>query len=79
MSPSGSTFESMVSKLPFDTDRLVSEGINYFISNQDPEKVELVAYDNGYAIKVYTDEDNVESAKSFWENNVHPKLKGEVD
>lgn len=66
-----------VDMLPVNKDTLVSEGINFFISSQDPENVEFEAAKNGYAIKVYTDEDNVSEAKDFWRNNVHPKLMGD--
>ncbi len=66
-----------VSMLPVDKDKLVSEGINFFISSQDPENVEFEAARNGYAIKVYTDKNNVDEAKEFWRNNVHPKLTGD--
>lgn len=65
-----------VGMLPVDEDTLVAEGINFFISSQDPDNVEFEAAENGYAIKVYTDKENVDKAKDFWTDNVHPKLTG---
>jgi 3-deoxy-D-manno-octulosonate 8-phosphate phosphatase KdsC-like HAD superfamily phosphatase len=69
-----SRFMKYVRMLPVPVDTVLSEGITFFITDQNPERVEFEAADNGYAIKVYTDRQNVEEAKEFWQNQVDPKL-----
>ena len=59
---------------------LLSSGLSFFITEQDPEKVVFKVHTNsvnevtGYSIQVKTDEDNVRQAKEFWEDHVEEKL-----
>jgi len=55
-------------------DTIIGEGIAFFVSEQDPEEVSFDTYNNGYVIKVKTDEDNVKEAAKFWKKNVEDKL-----
>jgi hypothetical protein len=73
----GRDFEALMSKLPFDKDTILSKGMSWFISNQDPENVEFKKASNGYQITVYTDEENAQDALDFWKNHVEPKLGGD--
>ena len=69
-----SAFKRMVSRLPWSMDTIIGEGIAFFVSEQDPEEVSFDTYNNGYVIKVKTDEDNVKEAAKFWKKNVEDKL-----
>lgn len=77
-------FKSLVGKIPgTDWKGLLSRGLSWYISQQDPEKVRfdvLVDSNNdvlGYAIKVKTDKQNVKEAKEFWEDHVNPRFDGD--
>lgn len=71
---SGRDFKSLMRLLPVKWQTLLGQGMSWFISNQEPEKVEFVCAKNGYIIRVATDEENIEDAKQFWEQNVEPRL-----
>jgi len=78
-----SLFETYLSKFGVDWEDVLSSGLSFFITKQDPEKVKFKVHTNkqeeitGYSIQVKTDEDNVKDAKDFWENNVRGKLSGD--
>jgi hypothetical protein len=67
-------FLKIINKLPVDNDNILGLGLQYFISNQDPEEVRFVEYNNGYAIEIATDEDNVDEARGFWEEYIQDKI-----
>lgn len=73
----GTDLESLVDRLPFSKNTIISSGISWFIRRQDPETVEFDVYENGYQITVKTDEDNVKQAAEFWRDEVNPKLRGD--
>jgi len=68
------SFETLIGRLPWDTDTMVGKGIGYFIRQQKPESVEFVKAPNGWMIKVRTREANVEEAQEFWKEYVEPNL-----
>ena len=72
-----SRFEKLIDRLPMDKDKVIGQAVSWFISKQDPNSVQFKQYDNGYEIKVYTDPENADEAKEFWEENVDPHLGGE--
>lgn len=67
-------FESLVSKLPGSWQYYFGLGLRYFIREQDPDEVSFVRLNNGYAIEVKTDEDNVDGAEDFWLEFVDGKI-----
>lgn len=67
-------FKSMVELLPVGWQNALSSALGYYITRQDPEKVEFEKVKNGYVIKVETDDESAEEAKEFWQNHVHDKL-----
>lgn len=71
---SSSKFETLVNRMPVDNDKLIGQAVSWFISQQDPDKVEFTKYKNGYHVKVYTDEKNAQGAAEFWNENVNPHL-----
>lgn len=71
------SFEDLVSIIPVEWETILSKGISWFISNQDPEGVDFERGKNGWRITVITDNENSQEAKEFWNNYVHPKLEGE--
>lgn len=74
---SESKLERMVKYSPWSLDDIMSHAINFFIQNLEPERADMVVKDGGFAIRVETDDENVDKALSFWEDHVIPKLKGE--
>jgi hypothetical protein len=60
--------------VPVDEEKVISLGLQHFLRNQDPENVDFVSYPNGWALEIKTDEDNVEDARQFWEDNIEGKL-----
>jgi len=68
---------SILNNIGVDKETVISEGLSFFLKKQDPDDVEFVAADNGWALKVRTNEENTEKAKKFWEEDVQPKLSGE--
>jgi hypothetical protein len=75
-------FKRYMDRFGVSWEKLLSSGLSFFISEQDPEKVVFKVHtDNedritGYSIQVKTDEDNVREAKEFWEEHVEGKLRG---
>lgn len=67
-------FESLVDRAPFSKERLIGWAVSWFLKRQDPEKIEMTSYKNGYEVSVYTDEDGVGEAVDFWEEYVKPHL-----
>ena len=58
----------------FTSDGVTGLAVSKFLKAQDPENISFKRYKNGYAIEVKADEETVEDAQDFWENNVEPKL-----
>jgi len=58
-------FKRMVDILPVDWEVALGSGMSWFINKQDPKRVEFEVNRSGYMIKVYTDEESAEKAKSF--------------
>lgn len=54
--------------------QLLSRGLRVFIAEQEPEDVNFVRHPNGWSIQVKTDEDNIEEAQEFWQDNIEGKL-----
>lgn len=75
----GTDFESVVNKLPFSVDKLTGMAISWFLTEQEPESVDLDVFDNGYVIKVRTDEQNIKETVEFWRDYVAPELSGSDD
>lgn len=69
------SFETLIGRLPWDTDTIVGKGIGFFIRKQSPESVEFVKAPNGWMIKVRTDGENVREAQEFWREYVEPNLR----
>lgn len=75
----GTDLESIVDRLPFNKETIISSGISWFIRRQEPESVDFEVYENGYQITVKADEENVRQAAEFWRDEVNPKLRGDDD
>lgn len=74
-----SKFKSIVKRLPYSWEKILGQGISFFISEQDPEEVrwDAVARDDeivGWSITVKTNKENVVEAKEFWEEHVDPQF-----
>lgn len=72
-----SRFTKLVNRAPIDNDKLIGQAVSWFIKKQNPDEVDFTAYENGYEIKVFSDEEASEEAKDFWEEYVYPHLGGE--
>lgn len=73
----GSSIERWLSLVPADESEIIGSAIAWFLNKQDPDRVRMEQYDNGYAIKIFTSRENVEEAQSFWAEYVQPKLTEE--
>jgi len=67
-------FEDIVSMLPVGWEKVLGQGMGFFINQQEPEWVEFEKVANGYVIKVATDEESSQDAREFWEEFVDDKL-----
>lgn len=67
---------SLVERVPGDKDKLIGQAVGWFLKKQDPDQIEFVKRANGYQIKVYCGEDEVDEAREFWEENIDPQLGG---
>lgn len=68
---------SILSGVNLSKEEVISKGVAYFLSSQDPDEIEFVSAGNGWAIRVRTDEESTEKAKDFWERHISPKLDSE--
>lgn len=75
--PNGGRFETLINRLPVDNDKLTGQAVAWFLQQQNPEKVEFTSYQNGYQIQVFADEEKVNEATEFWQENINPALGGE--
>lgn len=73
MSESG-RFEALIDRAPVSKDKLIGWAVSWFLKQQNPEKIEMNSYKNGYEVSVYTSEDGVEEAVEFWQEFVKPHL-----
>lgn len=69
--------KSLVDKLPYDEDKIIGIAVSYFLTEQEPDSIKFTTYNNGYEITVKADKSKVDEMKSYWNENIEHRIKGE--
>lgn len=70
-------FQDVLSLVPVDKEELVAMGVGAFVSRYSPKEVKMAKYDDGFAIKVFTDEASIRQAMDHWDEHIEPHLEEE--
>lgn len=62
--------ESLLSAMPIPRDEVISLGMKFFFSKQDPNGISLEFRPNGYSINVKVGDEGKEQMKMFWEEYI---------